>query len=102
MWADRVEVESEGTWRTFSFATMGRPQSLLGHFFRPLGLRVGRYIIGARDCFHEPHEQFFRFDAAPPFTVFLPPHPDESFRELFVRVRDVIASSGRYTTDDLG
>lgn len=99
---DRIQVESEGTWRTFSFATMGRPHGLLGALLRPLGIRVGRYVIGARDCFHEPHEQFFRFDASPPFTVFLIEHPDEGFRELFVRIRDCIESSGRYTTDDLG
>lgn len=100
--SDRIELESEGAWRSFAFSAMGCPTSLLGRLLRPLGVRVGCYVIGARDCFHEPRDQFFRFDASPPFTVFLEDAAEGRERELFARIRDCINLSGRYVTDDLG
>lgn len=99
---DRLEIESEGTWRTSPFARMGRPRTVVGKLFRLVGIRVGPYLIGARDWFHAPRDRFLRFDASPPLTVFLPDTPDEESRALYIQIRDCIHSSGRYATDDLG
>lgn len=100
--ADRLEVESAGAWLTFPYWEMGRPQTLFGRLLHPLGVRVGRYVIGARDWFHAPRDRFFRFDASRPLTVFLPDMPDDEGRRLFIEIRECIHSSARYVTDDLG
>lgn len=58
--------------------------------------------IGERDWFHPPDEQFFRFFASPPITVFVPGEPEIPYPEtLFRRISETIALGG-FGTHDLG
>lgn len=103
---DRVELLSDGKWVAVRFLDIARWHSR-GWLYRPLA-RLGFGVRGwpsvaDRDWFHPPAGRYFRFDTAPPVTVFLPDEPADTDygQTVFRRVQDVMAGGG-FGSFDLG
>ncbi len=106
VFADRLEVLSQGSWVVIRFLEIARwhRHGWLYRILARLGWGVhGRPSVADRDWFHPPTGKFFRFLTEPSLTVYMPDEPTDLAydKTMFRRLQDVIAAGG-FGTFDLG
>ena len=106
VYADRLELLSEGSWVVIRYLDIARWYRR-GWLYRPLA-RLGFCVCGwpsvaDRDWFHPPPGRFFRFYTRPEVTVYMPDEPRELGygKTMFRRIQNVIGLGG-FGTFDLG
>lgn len=105
VFADRLELLSEGAWIIIRFRDIARwdRHRWWYRLLARLGFVAGWPSVADRDWFHPPAERYFRFYTDPPITVFMPDEPRETpyGETMFRRVQELMATGG-FGTVDLG
>ncbi|MEM7228139.1 MAG: hypothetical protein AAF432_04910 [Planctomycetota bacterium] len=114
IYPDRLELDATNGVVCLRFIDMARWPSprwywrLIWRLRLPLRMRRFSFlctdvVVGDRDWFHDGPDMYFRFDAEPPITIYMPDdETKESYGEThFVRTQEIM-SKGRFMTFDLG